>query len=349
MFKFILFPFAIIYNFVTRLRNYLYNSGKRYSVKFETNVISIGNLSVGGTGKTPHVEYLIQFLKDKFSVATLSRGYGRTTKGFILADNNSNASLIGDEPFQFYQKFKDKITVAVGEERILAIPSILLERPTTNVILLDDAYQHRSVQPLLSLLLTTYNEPFYNDFLLPYGRLREARIGAKRADCIIVTKCPFEISESEQTQVKDQISPYSSKNIPVFFTKIQYGELLPFHSNTPTKPLNPKIILLTGLANTSLLVEYISNKYSLTEHIELKDHYNYTVKSLTTIVNRFNELNTNNDHILLTTEKDFVKLIAPQFESILTSIPFFYLPITIGFLKDEKLFQELVLKKGISY
>ena len=188
--RILLFPFSWLYYLITQIRNRLYDRGLKPSVKFELPVICVGNLTVGGTGKTPMIEHLIRLLQNRFKVATLSRGYGRATKGIRIAGPSENASTIGDEPFQFYTKFGKRITVAVGEERALAIPTILQECSDTQIILLDDGFQHRKVSPGFSILLTDYHRPFYNDFLLPSGRLRESRWGAERADVIVVTKCP---------------------------------------------------------------------------------------------------------------------------------------------------------------
>ena len=201
----LLYPFTLLYGTITDFRNHLYNMGQRPSIQFDTNVINVGNLTVGGTGKTPHVEYLIRLLHSQYKVATLSRGYGRKTKGFILANDEATAESIGDEPLQFYKKFKNECVVSVGEERALAIPHILTEHPETQVVLLDDAYQHRAVTPSFNILLTDYNRLFYQDYPFPSGRLRERRKGAKRANAVIVTKCPDDLSSSAQQAIEQQI------------------------------------------------------------------------------------------------------------------------------------------------
>lgn len=187
--KIILAPFTLLYQSITSIRNKLYDSGKWHSATFNLPVINVGNLNVGGSGKTPHIEYIIALLRSQYKIATLSRGYGRKTKGFLIASESSSVTEIGDEPAQIKDKFPD-IIVSVGEDRLLAIPQLLRKYPDTDVILLDDAFQHRSVRPGLNILLTTFDKPFYEDHVLPLGRLRESPQGYKRADIIIVTKCP---------------------------------------------------------------------------------------------------------------------------------------------------------------
>jgi tetraacyldisaccharide 4'-kinase len=348
MFKILLYPFAVLYDLITRVRNYLYNTGRRGSIQFDANVISVGNLTIGGTGKTPHIEYLIRILKNHYKVATLSRGYGRKTKGFRLADENSSASSLGDEPFQYYKKFGKEIAVAVGEERALAIPSILMEKEETQVILLDDAYQHRSVRPLLNILLSDYNKPFYEDFLLPAGRLRESRRGANRADLIVVSKCPNNLSQPQQLEITKAVSKYTKSNTPVFFTGIKYGLPIDFSDKQYTT-IGRKIVLVTGLANAKPLVEYVKQNYTLSKHFEYPDHFDYKSTDVMSICSAFNILNKQNDHILMTSEKDMVKLINPMFKDIISRVPFFYLPIEIYFLKDREKFDELIGKKGIIF
>ncbi|HSZ25353.1 MAG TPA: tetraacyldisaccharide 4'-kinase [Cytophagaceae bacterium] len=348
MFKFFLYPFAFLFDGVTRARNYLYETGRRGSVKFEANVIAVGNLTVGGTGKTPHVEYLIRLLNQNYKIATLSRGYGRKTKGFLLADKNSTALSIGDEPFQYYKKFGEELTVAVGEERALAIPSILFEKPDTQVIILDDAYQHRAVRPLLSILLSDYNRPFYKDFLMPMGRLRESRKGANRADVVLITKCPHNLSEKEQQDIRTEVRKYTKKDTPIYFTGIHYAKPICMLDGTLSL-IDKKVVLLTGLANPKPFIEYVRKTYTLIKHIEFPDHYIYRASDLKSIIETFDRLNKNKDHVLLTTEKDWVKLITPLFQTMLAEVPLFYIPIEVYFLNEKTSFDALVLKNGIAF
>ena len=329
--QFLLFPFAMLFDLVTRLRNQLYDKALIKPFQFETNVIGIGNLSVGGTGKSPMVAYLIELLSDSgYEVSTLSRGYKRSTKGFRIASEKEDAKSLGDEPFMFYRRYGDKTHVAVGEERILAIPELLLHFPQTEVVLLDDIFQHRTVKPSLNILLTTYQQPFYEDFLLPSGRLRESRKGADRADVIIVTKCPEQLSEAEQRMIKDRMSIYSDAR--VFFTGISYGEPVPFFGEKK-KPEN-KVVGISGIANGKLFHQEVETRYSVMISHQYGDHHKYTALDVKGIIAELNSKNS-----LITTEKDAVKLLS---FNELKSYSCFYIPIEVKFLKDESLFKSII-------
>lgn len=334
--RILLFPFACLYYLITQVRNRLYEQGLKPSIQFEIPVLSVGNLAAGGTGKTPMVEYLIRRLKETYRVATLSRGYGRKTKGIRIAGPSDDASTLGDEPFQFYKKFGSVITVAVGEERALTIPVILQEHSDTEIILMDDAFQHRQVRPGFSVLLTDYNRPFYEDFLLPAGRLRESRSGAKRADVIVVTKCPAEISNNEMTVIERAIRRYTER--PVFFTGIRYVDPMPF-MNTRRK-ITQDVILMTGIANSAPLEQHIRQHYNLMKHISFRDHHAYSLKDLESL---HAILKVSPGTSILTTEKDMVKIDVPQFQKIVAELPLFYLPIEIDFIKNGEDFDEIVL------
>ena len=327
----LLFPFAILYNLVTKARNHLYNIGSRPSIQFDLPVISVGNLTVGGTGKTPHIEWLIRLLKDEYSIATLSRGYGRKTKGFLLANPDSKATDIGDEPMQFFTKFGEQVTVSVGEERALAIPSILHEQPDTQVILLDDAYQHRRVNPSFNILLTDFHRPFYKDFLLPAGRLRESREGAKRANIIVVSKCPEHLSKTEQETIAKQIRPYAKENTPIYFSTIEYGTPVNIHTEETLTETKQPVILLTGIAQTGPLETYIQQKYELLQHISFSDHADYTSTKIEHILSEVKKHHAQQP-IIITTEKDAVKL---KGNHALAQLPIYSLGIQIAFLNQE--------------
>src|SRR5687768_15621527 len=223
-FRYLLFPISIIYGIVIWIRNKLYDKNFWKPVSFNFPLICVGNLATGGTGKTPMVEYLIRLLRDHYKIATLSRGYKRKTRGYALADENSTALSIGDEPMQFHKKFPE-IPVSVAEERIEGIPQLLHDRPETEVIILDDAFQHRKVKAGLNILLTEYKNLYTRDFLLPAGDLRDMKSSRKRADIIIVTKCVSHLAESEKEKIIDEIDPMEHQQ--VFFTKIEYGS--PYH------------------------------------------------------------------------------------------------------------------------
>lgn len=335
--RILLFPFAILYDLTTRFRNHLYDIQYKKSFKFDTVVINVGNLSVGGTGKTPMIEYLITLLMKEFKVSTLSRGYGRKTKGFRLLTREDSAVSAGDEPYQFYLKFNKDIQVAVGEERALAIPEILYHAPETEVILLDDAFQHRSVKPQINLLLSDYQQPFYNDYVIPAGRLREARQGAKRADIILVTKCP-EINEQSRNEIKKKINLYSKSETPIFFTRIHY--------NPPQKiidsqnfPFTKNVVLFTGIANSQPLEDHVKKHYTLIKHISFSDHYDYSAEDMEKLKGEL-ICRGNQNTSLLTTEKDMVKLLHPAIKPLIEKLPIFYIPIAIEFIQDQALFEK---------
>ncbi|MES2620786.1 MAG: tetraacyldisaccharide 4'-kinase, partial [Bacteroidota bacterium] len=245
--KILLYPVALVYGAVTSFRNYLYDSKALKSVRFDFPVIGVGNLSAGGTGKTPHIEYLLFQLQYTYKVATLSRGYGRKSYGFLMADPNSSASVIGDEPRQFKMKFPDTI-VTVGEDRVLSLPKILHERPDTEVILLDDAFQHRSIRAGLSVLLTEYSIRFTKDDLIPVGWLRESKGNYHRADIILVTKCPPSLSQHERAEIAAEINPFHYQRL--YFSAIQYAPLYSFNDPGYRVELNKTmdVLLLCGIA-----------------------------------------------------------------------------------------------------
>lgn len=327
--QFFLFPFSWLYGLVTDCRNYLYDSGFWQTTTFTKPIINVGNLTVGGTGKSPHVEYLIRLLKDKNQVATLSRGYGRKTKGFIHADANANAKNIGDEPLQFYQKFKNEISVNVGENRVEALQKIFTQNPKTDVVILDDAFQHRPVKPSLNLLLIDYNRPIDSDYPFPVGRLRERRHGAKRADAVIITKCP-ELSIESRKELVSRIHRYLKINTSIFFTKILYGKPQNCRSDIKGGDFK-KVLLLSGIANPKPFEEYAKANFEVIEHLIYKDHHDFTEKDLMTITT----ILKNTSATVLMTEKDMVKFQPFLNHAMLKNTPLYYLPIEIGFLDEE--------------
>ena len=325
LFKVLLWPFTVLYNLVMKVRNYLFDIGQKPSFKFDSIIISVGNLNVGGSGKTPMIEYLVRLLNDRFSIAILSRGYGRKTKGIRLATDQDDAATLGDEPFQYYRKFGSQVTVCVGEERVLAIPTILNERPETQIILLDDAFQHRSVIPQFSILLTEYFRPFYKDFLMPFGRLRESRSGAARADLIIVTKCAESI---QQKEMEEGIHKYAVDK-PIFFSTVKYQEPVAFQTGSK---IGAKVILVSGVANSASLEIFVSTHFELVKHFQFDDHHFYSATDVTKV-----QLFAQDNQIdsILTTEKDMVKLISPRLKSVLLDNSWFYLPVETSFVKNH--------------
>lgn len=328
-----LFPFAVLYNVITRLRNRLYDLGIQPSASFDIPLISVGNLAVGGTGKTPMVEHLIRLLNaHNFSVATLSRGYGRTTKGMRLANSHDTAASLGDEPFQLFQKFKDTTIVSVCEERAVAIPFLVDQFPDLQAIVLDDAFQHRAVTPGFSMVLTEYASPFYKDFLMPSGRLREARTGAARADLLIVTKCPDHIGEEEMMHMEHKMRRYAERS--VFFTKIRYGSPICFGGQ---KEIDKKIVLVSGLANATPLEQFASANFSMVKHFNFRDHHAYTRTEVQNIL----AFAQQHQAKILTTEKDWSKIDLLLREE--ERVNFYFLPIEIEFIKNGSDFDALVL------
>lgn len=322
----ILFPFVPVYYLVTWLRNKLYDLGIKKSKYYYFPVICVGNLSAGGTGKTPMIEYLIRLLKDDQKVATLSRGYKRQTKGFELANENATAQSIGDEPFQFYNKFGNQILVAADANRQNGIAKLQKQKNKPSVILLDDAYQHRKVRAGFNVLLTTYSNPYFNDYVLPSGNLREPIIGAKRADIIVVTKCPKVLSDSEKKRFINQIKP--NENQDVFFSSIEYSEQVVSHNSDIELNDLLNFTLVTGIANSEPLVDFLKDKNLKFEHLNFSDHHDFSEGEISEL---------NKKALILTTEKDFMRL--KQYKSLKDKL--FYLPIMI-IIDNEIKFNKLV-------
>lgn len=338
-FRYLLIPFSFIYWLIIWCRNWLFDKNILKSVPFNFPLICVGNLAVGGTGKTPMVEYLIRMLKADFKVATLSRGYKRKTKGFGIAGEFTTALEIGDEPMQFHKKFPD-ITVTVGEERLVAIPQLLQERPETGVIILDDAYQHRSVKAGLNILLTECSNLYSRDLPLPAGDLRDNRQSAARADIIIVTKCKPDLKEREKTAITRELN--LKPNQQVFFTAIQYGK--PYHLFNKKEAgitSETNIFLVCGIANPNPLKEYLSAHFQSYEMLRYADHHIFHTEDLVEIKRQFEKM-TAEDKIILTTEKDGVRM--KKFEQELAGFPIYVIPIQHQFLFGEApLFKERVL------
>lgn len=317
--RYFLFPFVPFYFTATWLRNLFYDLNIKKSVSYSLPVICVGNLSVGGTGKTPMIEYLIGLLKNDFKVATLSRGYKRKTLGYQLANNTSNASSIGDEPFQFYSKFKNDILVAVDTNRQNGIENLKKKKP--EVILLDDALQHRKVTASLNILLTTFKNPYFEDFVLPTGNLREPRSGSDRANIIVVTKCPENITEAQKTAIYKGIKPKAYQH--VFFSSIVYSEVV-FSANKSEQLKSLKqFTLVTGIANAAPLVDFLKSKHLNFKHLNFKDHYNFTEKDI---------LILGKQEYILTTEKDFMRL--KRHASLRDKL--YYIPIKMRITDNEK-------------
>ena len=329
-FRYLFFPLALIYNGVIWLRNILYDKNILKSVSFNFPLICIGNLATGGTGKTPMVEYLIRFLKPNYKIATLSRGYKRKTTGFAIADKNTTALDIGDEPMQLHQKFKD-ILIAVCEERIEAVPQLLQQKPDTEVIILDDAFQHRQVRAGMNILLTEYANLYTRDFILPAGDLRDVQSSSKRADIIIITKCKADLSETEKISIITEIRPLANQII--FFTTLIYGK--PFHLFTKDELIieqDCEILLVCGIANPRPLKDYLTKLVDTYEMIRYADHHIFHSNDLKEIKHQFDKIKTLKK-IILTTEKDAVRL--QKFSLELKKIPIYVIPIEHRFMFNE--------------
>ena len=332
--QFILYPLALCYGLAMQIRNWLFDLHILPSFKSETPVISIGNLTFGGTGKTPHIEYLVRLLSPAYSIATLSRGYGRKSRGFILASMPSNVSEIGDEPLQYLNKFAN-INVAVDERRKRGIQLLLENHPELKVILLDDAFQHRYVKPGLSILLTDYHRLYSEDFILPSGTLREFRRGASRANIIIITKTPKIFSPITRRRIVEDLRPGAHQK--VFFSYIHYLDPVSvFNPGTLVFPAKTSIILLfTGIANDYPLREHLARMCRELVVVKYADHHLYTLSEIGELTRKFNDLPTQKK-VLVTTEKDVMRLKSPELRTNLENLPLFYVPMEIDFHGTDK-------------
>lgn len=336
--RLLFFPVSVLVWCYLYLRNKCYDWGWFKSSTFNLPIICIGNLSVGGTGKSPMTEYLLELLLPKYPVAVLSRGYKRKSKGYLLASETSTALELGDEPIQFYKKFP-QAAIAVGEERIEAIPQILQDRPHTKLIILDDAFQHRAIKPGFNIILTDFANPYWHDFYLPTGDLRDNKRSAKRADIIIVTKCPETITEEQQKEYLKHINPTHVQK--VFFTKIAYG--VPYHIRTKqtfTLSKEVEVLLVCGIANPLPLKMHIEENAATYFERKFDDHHIFSIDDWKDIEEKFAQLDAA-QKIILTTEKDAVRL--EKFGGILDKSPVYVLPIKHKFLfEQEKAFEAAI-------
>ena len=331
----ILFPFAILYGLITAIRNFLFDKGFLKSYSFDIPVIAVGNLSVGGTGKTPQIEYLIRLLSPRYKVATLSRGYKRQSEGFVLANASSNAAILGDEPFQFYQKFPN-IQVAVDANRKNGIEQLLAQPKKPEVILLDDAYQHRKVKAGFYILLTSYGDLYSDDFMLPTGNLRESRSGAERANLVIVTKCPANLSEAEKVSIKKKLK--LTKKQQLYFSYIDYDELIYSEKKSISvdEVKNVDKLLIAGIAKPEPFFAHLQNGND--EKLVFPDHHHFSENDLLSIKSKAQ------NKIIVTTEKDFVRL-----KDSISSEQLYHLPIKSSFLSSPETSGENFDKTILNY
>ena len=332
--KIILFPFTVLYGVIITSRNLLYDTGLLKSTSFSVPVISVGNLSIGGAGKTPHIEFLIRILGEYIYVATLSRGYKRKTKGFRFVNSRDSVLEAGDEPLQFKRKYPE-VNVAVSESRTLAIPIIMKAFPYTQAVLLDDAFQHRAIIPGLNILLTPFHDPYTHDTLLPAGRLREYPSAYKRADIIIVTKCPDDISVDDKTAFQKELNILPHQKL--FLSRYIYQDPYSFKNGIDRIRLSEDhdIILISAIASTYYLRYYLDSKVGSVHQLEYEDHHLFTDKDINYIEQVFNNRDTQNK-IILTTEKDAMRLDLKRKKLVHSQLPIYVLPIQVEFCLDEK-------------
>jgi tetraacyldisaccharide 4'-kinase len=338
--NFLLYPFSILYGIITGFRNFLYNSNILQGTVFPIPVICVGNITVGGTGKTPHTEYLVDLLGKHFKVATLSRGYKRETCDFRIASISSSVREIGDEPLQMIRKFPGTL-VTVDRNRVNGVRRILDISSETEVIILDDGFQHRSISPGCSILLSDFERPYMNDHMLPYGNLREYKSNMRRADIILITKCPKNLNPIQRRLLVKEVGKAPYQNI--FFTSLSYRSPLPVFGNQDTdlthvdlaKCAGSGIALITGIANPKPLREYLQKFFTEITELTFPDHYSYKEKDIAALTAAFNDLRSSTRYIM-TTEKDAVRLreFTGMEESVKSAL--FYVPVGIQFLNDDK-------------
>ncbi|MBC7383559.1 MAG: tetraacyldisaccharide 4'-kinase [Bacteroidia bacterium] len=329
--RIILSPFSVTYQSILRLRNYLYDTGILGVTSFDIPTISVGNLAFGGTGKTPHIEYLIRLLVSDYKVAVLSRGYKRKTTGYVFADFNATVEMIGDEPWQLSNKFKS-VAVGVCENRVLGLPDLLFDAPETQLVLLDDAFQHRAIKPGLSILLTDYNRRFTHDNLAPAGTLREYAAAYKRADIIVVTKCEPNMRVDKKMAIIGEIKPLNFQK--VYFSYLRFGELQGIY-NPITLTNVDSVLVFAGIANPLSLLKEVNSRYKQVIFKQYPDHYSYNRKDADEIIELYNQL-TGAVKIIITTEKDMTKLLNAEVKAVLEKLPLLFLPVEVEFFGTDK-------------
>ena len=332
--RILLLPLTMWYAIGVAVRNWLYDCGLKRSVRPDVPTIGMGNLRVGGTGKTPHTEYLIRLLAGR-RVALLSRGYGRATTGFVLADDGSTASQIGDEPLMMARKFP-QLTVAVCEDRVEGVRRLMEMPQKPDVVLLDDVYQHRHIRPALNILLTEYGDPYCNDHILPFGNLREGRRGRRRADIVVVTKCPENLNDEEQQEMRHKLKLDDRQQL--FFSHISYSEPVAVYDAVMPDVVE-EVVLVTGIAHPEPLVRYLEKEYRV-HHLRFADHHPFGEDDCERIIETYNQLK-NSRTIVFTTEKDAARMRDAEARRHLQSLPLFYIPIEVK-LENGSLFDSVI-------
>jgi tetraacyldisaccharide 4'-kinase len=346
--SFLLYPFSLLYGLASVVRNMMYDYNVIKSHEFPIPVISVGNITVGGTGKTPHVEFLVELLKDEFTVAVLSRGYKRKTRHFILADPYSGVEEIGDEPVQIKHKFPD-VHVAVDHKRVNGVKQLITRIPELDVVLLDDAYQHRRIKPGLSILLVDFNRPITKDRLLPSGRLREKASEKRRANIILVTKCTNRLKPIEQRLIVKDLTLFDFQHL--YFTRFRYREPVPVFKDagakislSEIKACSPAILMITGIANPRLFKRHLRSISTRIREMVFPDHHGFSQRDISHILHAYNDMEGKN-RFIFTTEKDATRL--RKFVNIDADIKsrMFYVPIEVEFLnEDTENFNNQILK-----
>jgi tetraacyldisaccharide 4'-kinase len=332
--RILLLPLALLYGIGVGARNLLYRTGALRSVRFDLPVISIGNLSMGGAGKSPHIEYLLRWLGQYIDIAVLSRGYGRKTMGYRAVSVIDNAEQVGDEPLQFKRKFPN-MPISVSESRVLGVPELVKRNPEIQCVLLDDAFQHLAVTPGLNILLTEFSRPFTRDWLLPAGRLREWRYGYRRADIIIVTKCPPDLTPQQRFDFLMEIDPYPRQRI--YFSRYRYGQPYDLLRPDVRRPLDldTHVLLVSAIANTDYLLQHLANETASVQTLEFEDHHYFDESDLLDMLRRFDGLPHRNK-IILTTEKDAVRLELHEDFLWKNQLPVFVLPVEVAFCDNDE-------------
>ena len=338
--RILLLPISFLYHIVLSIRHKLFDWHILKSWQFEYPIIGVGNLNLGGTGKTPTVEYLISLLRPNYQVATLSRGYGRDTKGFQRADHQSTYEIIGDEPMQYFHKFPD-IQIGVDEDRIEGVEKLLTGKDKPDIILLDDAFQHRRIKAGLNILLTEYQHLYCNDFLFPTGTLRDIKSAAKRADIIVVSKSPKELDDDEKRQIINKLMPTEKQK--VYFSSLEYATLLPLNETARQFSIEEadSVLAFCGIANSKPFVEELKRQYQTIDFLHFADHHVYTENDVKTILKHFEDLE-DEKKIIVTTEKDAARLTNSPYLCQFETVPLYDLPVSVRFHEKEKFNKEIL-------
>ena len=345
------YPISRVYGMGMAMRNKMFEHGVLKQTEFDVPVVVVGNISVGGTGKTPHVEYIVSELMGKYNIGVLSRGYKRATKGFVLATPQSRPEDIGDESYQIYRKFGPEITVAVCEKRVVGINRMLEINPSINLIILDDAFQHRYVKPTVSIVLTEFSRPVFSDSLLPYGRLREPRSALNRADMVVVTKCPPGMKPMQYRIFEENLNLFPFQKL--YFSHYNYGHLVPVFPDAATvtpslDTLTPgtPLLLVSGVANPRPFARFLRRRKAKVKLMRFGDHHNFTASDMENIEETYNSLPADSGKFIVTTEKDAVRLFNNPYFPHSLKPHIFYVPIKVGFIDrgNDRSFAECVEK-----